>query len=287
MVSIVIPAHNEAAVIRKTLTELTRGTTAGEFEIIVVCNGCTDETAQIATGFSEDVHVIETRVPSKTNALNLGDKAARFFPRIYLDADVRLNSSAVSKLERTLGASNIFAAAPRPRFDLSGCSSAVQAFYQVHERLPSSREGIGGSGVYAVNEVGRSRFGAFPAITADDGFVRIQFAEHERVTLEDCNSVVTAPKTIAALVNIKTRSHLGSYELQERFPGLWQNRGAKNSAALAWMVLNPAWWPKLAVYGYVKVVARLRARRKMRMGTSNVWERDETSRAHAAVIKSI
>ena len=41
MISIVIPAHNEANVIQRILSALTDGADDGELDIVVVCNGCT------------------------------------------------------------------------------------------------------------------------------------------------------------------------------------------------------------------------------------------------------
>ena len=47
--SVIIPAHNEAKVIRRCLEGLLAGAPAGEEpELIVVCNGCSDDTAAIA-----------------------------------------------------------------------------------------------------------------------------------------------------------------------------------------------------------------------------------------------
>ncbi|MGA8273701.1 MAG: glycosyltransferase, partial [Candidatus Sulfotelmatobacter sp.] len=86
MVSIIIPAHNEGAVIARTLKAMTDGAQPAELDIIVVCNGCSDDTAAVARRFSPAVRVLETAIAGKTNALNLGDEAARSFPRVYVDA---------------------------------------------------------------------------------------------------------------------------------------------------------------------------------------------------------
>ena len=45
--SVAIPAHNEATVIRRLLDTLLHDTIAGEIEMAVVCNGCSDGTADI------------------------------------------------------------------------------------------------------------------------------------------------------------------------------------------------------------------------------------------------
>lgn len=277
--SVIIPAHNEAAVLSRTLAPLVQ---RNDLEIIVVANGCSDDTARIAAAFQPRVQVIETPIGSKVHALNLGDEAAQHFPRIYLDADIELPGETIDALIATLKAGPHIAAAPRFRMDLTGCSWAVRAFYDINNRLPSAREGIGGSGVYALSEAGRSRFTTFPDVTADDGFVRIQFRPDERITLDDHASIVRAPKTLPELIKIKTRSHFGTMELRQRFPELFSNIGATNIEGLKSLAIAPRNWPALFVYLLVKSIAKLRARRRLVRGLRPVWERDESSRRPTA-----
>ncbi len=79
-----------------------------------------------------------------------------------------------------------------------------------------------GVGIYALSEEGRRRFDKFPSIIADDGYVRRLFKPHERICVEECRSIVTAPSSLWGLIKIKTRSRLGRYELSEKFPELSQ-----------------------------------------------------------------
>ena len=158
MISIIIPAHNERAVIARGLEALISGSKPDEIEIIVVCNGCTDDTAEIARRFAPIVRVIETEVASKTNALNIGDSIARYFPRVYIDADIVIKIDAVRELARHLAKGDILAVAPVPILDITGCSASVRAYYAVRSHLPSARQGLGGSGVYALSRTGRARF---------------------------------------------------------------------------------------------------------------------------------
>src|SRR4051794_34884229 len=105
MVSIIIPAYNEEAVIGRTLTGLLQDADVSNLEIIVCCNGCHDRTADIARSFGPPVRVIETAQGSKTLALNMGDAAATSFPRIYLDADISLSYSTINKMVDALSQS--------------------------------------------------------------------------------------------------------------------------------------------------------------------------------------
>src|SRR5262245_48994988 len=228
MISVVIPAHNESSVIGRSLRAITAGAAPTELEVIVVCNGCTDDTARKARECDFPVRVIETELGSKTHALNLGDKAARFFPRIYADADVSVTIHVLRALANRLEQGDVHAVAPQPMVNLGRCSRFVRAYYGIRARLPSSREGIGGSGIYALSEAGRNRFGEFPKVTADDGFVRIQFKPKERETLASFNSTVFAPHRIKDLHAIRTRAYYGSVELSRLYPELWRNRGTSN-----------------------------------------------------------
>jgi len=267
-------------VIARTLQAMTDGAKSGELDIIVICNGCSDNTASEARRFAPRVRVIETDVASKSHAMNLGDQAAHGFPRIYADADVVLTVEAIRSLARRLERGDVLVVAPTPAFDLAGCSWPVRACYDIRALLPSAREGIGGSGVYALSAVGRARFQEFPSLTADDGFVRVQFQSEERETVSSAQSTVFPPRGVKHLIATKTRSHYGSFELAKLYPERWSHRGERNLESLIRLFKNPLLWSRLAVYCFVTVVAKYRARRRLREGVVS-WERDQTSRAIA------
>lgn len=277
MISIVVPAFNESSVIARTLKALTDGASPGELDVIVVCNGCTDDTAAIARSFGQPVRVIETELPSKPSALNLGDQAAESFPRLYADADVMITLGAIRKLVKRLEQGDVLAVAPTPQIDLAGCSWPVRACFDITSRLPSAQEGIGGSGVYALSEAGHQRFREFPMVTSDDGYVRIQFRPAERETLTSATSTVFAPATVKDLIAYKTRAHYGSFELAELFPELWENRGPSNTWALGGLFRCPWLWHKLLVYSLIAILSRCRAIVQLRRKTF-AWRRDESSR---------
>ena len=245
--------------------------------VTVVCNGCTDDTTEIARRFSPSVRVIETEVASKTHALNLGDQASSTFPRIYVDADVVITHDAVRALAARLERGDVLAAAPTPDINLTGCSRPVRAYFDVRARLPSAREGIGGSGVYALSAAGRDRFPQFPDIVADDTYVRLQFKPEERETLSTVRSVVYAPRTIRQLIVVRTRAYIGTFELARRFPDLCRNRGEANNRVLMILFRHPHLWLGLLTYCYVNILARINAVVLSRNGTF-FWYRDDSSR---------
>ncbi|MBV5338812.1 MAG: glycosyltransferase [Deltaproteobacteria bacterium] len=276
--SIIIPAHNEEKVIAAALKPLAEAASNGLLEIIVVCNGCTDKTVEVVTSFGAAVKCIETPIPSKTNALNLGDTAAHFFPRFYQDADVVLSLDSICQIAQVLRSGKFLAASPTMQMDLRNSSWAVHSYYEVWQQLPYIKEGMIGTGVYALSQEGRKRFDSFPLIIADDGYIRALFIRHERTSVESCFSLVRAPANLNSLLKIKTRSRLGSYELKKKFPELLKNEEKNYHNALFKLLKKIQLWPKVLIYLYVNLKSRLQANKHARIQGYTGWDRDESSR---------
>ncbi len=105
-VSIVVPAHNEAANIRRLLTALLEQETrvARIVEIVVVASGCTDDTAEVAREFGRGrpglhVHVQERR-EGKVAAINayLKMRDPRAEVTVVCSADLDLARDVVEKM---------------------------------------------------------------------------------------------------------------------------------------------------------------------------------------------
>lgn len=279
-ISVIVPAFNEATVIRRCLEALTDGAEPGEVDVVVACNGCSDDTAAVARAFGGPVRVVETHEASKIAALNLGDAAARHYPRFYVDADVVLDVTSLRRMAALLADGRALAASPRMEMDLSHAGWAVRAFYRVWNLLPYTREGMIGVGSYGLSHAGRERFEAFPDVIADDGYVRLLFRAGERVSVPGAQVRVVAPKGLDDLIRIKTRSRLGGYELRDRYPDLTRAEQSSKSygGALGAVAARPWLWPHAMVYLYVNMVARRRAARQLRSRETYVWERDHSSR---------
>jgi glycosyltransferase involved in cell wall biosynthesis len=92
MISVIIPAHNEERYLRQTLEALRRQT-YGWFEVIVVANGCTDRTREVARGRCQRLIVLSQK--SLGVARNLGARMARGEILLFLDADTILDPNAL------------------------------------------------------------------------------------------------------------------------------------------------------------------------------------------------
>lgn len=214
MTSIVIPAHNEERVIGRLLDALTAGAPPpggpGAFDIVVVCNGCTDGTAEAAS--RPGVRVVSVPTPSKHTALRTGDTHARGFPRLYVDADVVIDAAGVRELARLLGAGGILAAAPARHLPMTGCAWRVRAYYRIWQLLPAVREGLFGRGVIALSREGHARIAALPPLMADDLAASLAFAPHERAVAPGARVTVHPPRTWADLMRRRVRADTSSHE---------------------------------------------------------------------------
>ncbi|MCC6360783.1 MAG: glycosyltransferase [Phycisphaerales bacterium] len=274
MISVIIPAHNEELVIARGLRAIVDGAAPDQLEVIVACNGCTDRTAHIAREFGPPVRVLDIPVASKIAALNAADEVATGFPRFYVDADVVLDLRSIRRMAEVLRSGRTLAAWPELRMDLSHASWPVRAFYRVWTSLPYNRlHGTVGTGVYALSAAGRARFGRFPDIIADDGFVRFTFRPEERVTVSGAVSLVSAPRTLAGLIRIKTRSRLGQFQLRSRQLTRETTDAAFARGPAATLLSRPWLWLDAVVYVLVNLWTRRRARGQTE-SKAITWERD-------------
>lgn len=223
VVSIVIPAHNEEAVIAANLAHLLATAASDEFDVIVVANACVDRTGDVARTFP--VRIIDTPVPGKAHAIALGDEACQTFPRVYLDADVALSTDSVRALVRAVSQPGVFACAPVPCLDLSGAGAIVKRVHRVHDRLIAPNRALAGVGVYVLNEDGHARVFPMPAgVLSDDGWAHGSFAVHERVVVSEAESLVRPARTVSAHLRRRMRVRRGNRQLAELGRGAPEGR---------------------------------------------------------------
>ncbi|MCG5220674.1 glycosyltransferase [Streptosporangium soli] len=276
MVSVVIPAHDEEAVIGAGLGRLLAGTAPGEFDVVVVANACSDGTAKVAE--RAGVRVIETPVPGKANALRLGDAACRTFPRVYLDADVELTAESVRRLVAACGRPGVLACAPVPVLDLGGAGRVARRLHHVHEQLIAPVRSLAGVGVYVLNEEGHGRVFPLPDLISDDGWVQGSFTAGERVVVREATSTVRPARTVAAHLDRRVRVRRGNRQLValgRPAAGSRLRLGSLGALLRRRRVspLDAACY--LAVLALDRVVTRFRTLRGDQVG----WGRDAGSRA--------
>jgi glycosyltransferase involved in cell wall biosynthesis len=277
-VSIVVPAHNEEAVIGRLLNRLLESVLPGELDVVVVANGCTDRTAAVAGSFGSGVRVVDRAIPSKREALRVGDNEARSFPRLYVDADVELGTADVRRLCEAVSDPGILAAAPEREFDMARSRWAVRWYYDVWTRLPEVRRGLFGRGVLAVSDAGHRRIAALPPVMADDLAVSLAFADNERAVVSGATVLIRPPRTWVDLLRRRVRAEIGTSQLERE--GAMPSTSARTSPSdlLRLVRLDPLLALRMPVFLIVAALARLGAHRAKRRGDFSTWLRDESSR---------
>ena len=275
--SVVVPAHDEAASIARTLRALRTGVGPDDLDVVVVCNGCRDATAEVAREADPQARVIEIPTPSKREAVRVGNTVTDVFPRVHLDADIELPGAALLELVAAVGEHGTLAAAPRRAVPRAGCSPWVRWYYDVWEELPHVQAGLFGRGVVVLSEAGQARVEHVAGLMNDDLAMSEAFGPDERRVVTDAVAVVHPPRTVADLVRRRTRVATGNAQaarLGVRRPG----SQTRLRTLLGLAVARPGLAARLPVFLGVYLVASVGARRAVRAGDFDTWHRDESSR---------
>jgi Glycosyl transferase family 2 len=282
MTTVVVPAHNEGQVIGRLLGQLVPAAPADDLKVIVVANGCTDDTAEVAASFGPSVQVLSIPVASKHEALVAADRATRDFPRVYVDADVELRTEDVRALVAALRRPGVLAAAPERVLALAGRPWPVRWFYDVWARLPEVRHGLWGRGVIAVGEPGQERISSLPPLLGDDLAASLMFAPHERSIVAGARVIVHTPRTFADLLRRRIRAATGTAQI-ERVPEAPACTTRTRMSDLTAIIRGePHLAPQVAFFLSMALLARLRARRAVAGGDYSTWLRDDSSRRESA-----
>lgn len=264
MLSVIIPASNEAGYIGACLTALfASAAVPGGAEAVVVANGCRDATADVARGFAEvaaqagwGLVVLDLAKGSKPGALNAGDAVATGELRAYLDADVQVSPDLMAQLVDALQRQHPTYASGTPVIPRAK-SAVTRAYARFWQRLPFAQSPAPGYGLFAVNATGRARWGEFPGIISDDTFVRLQFLPEERV---GCPAPYLWPmiEGFAPLVKVRRRQDAGVREIDEAYPGLLEREGKPplGMETLIGLILRDP--VGFAVYAAVSLTVRLK-----------------------------
>ena len=261
MISVIIPASNEETYLGACLASvLTSYAPPCPIEVIVVANGCTDRTAEVARGFQAQaeaqgwrMRVLDLTQGGKMRALNAGDAAARYPMRAYLDADVTLHPALLGQLCLALDGPKARYASGTLRITAKGFVS--RAYAATYRRVPFMATGVPGWGLFAVNAAGRARWREFPDIISDDTFVRLLFAPEERVAVRPTYDWPIV-EGFGALVRVRRRQDRGTRQVAALYPELMRNedKGRLGLSGMAMLALrNPVGF---AVYSGVALAVR-------------------------------
>ncbi len=261
VLSVLIPANNEERYIGACLKALLSSDPVPGYtvDVIVIANGCNDDTVGVARRFREmaegrgwRLRVLDLFEGSKIAALNAGDEKAIGRLRVYLDADVIVSPPLLAELAAALSGRGPRYATGTPEI-APAISLATRLYGRFWLRVPFMRDGAPGFGIYAVNAEGRSRWPEFPDIISDDTFVRLSFAPRERVQVRATYRWPLV-EGFGNLVRVRRRQDQGVAQIRQRYPDLMQNDPKPRADLPALMRSDPLGF---AVYGTVALMVRL------------------------------
>lgn len=261
--TVVIPAHDESAVIGACLSSIIRQDSELAVHVVVAANGCHDSTADVARTYIPEMrqrgHLLEVReiaTASKPAALNAGDVCARHADKVYLDADIELSDNALSSIGAAFVAGVQFCA---PEIELRAHTYFGRAYGRVWRRLPYVANDVVGAGLYAVSAAGRQRWDCFPHIVADDKFARLHFDRMERVVLEGSHFVVHLPAGFTEIVRVRSRWIRANRQLKRECPEIAGRDRERLTGMLRFLLSNVSLWRDLPAFLLVYWCAELRS----------------------------
>ena len=151
-VSIVIPAHNEAAVIGRKLENTLSLDYSGEIEVIVVSDGSTDDTASVVRSFAHDTRLIFIDLPErkgKAKALNSALEYAAGEIIVFSDASIILENDAILEIVKPFADGEVGCVSGEDRIEGAGGES-LYGRYELYLRRQESALGsiVGASGSF-------------------------------------------------------------------------------------------------------------------------------------------
>lgn len=278
MLSIIIPAYNEASVIGRCLASVLAADDPGcPVEIIVSANACHDGTVEraraneaVARRRGWRLTVIDRAEPGKPGAFNAGDAAVqsgggmpggetrdgetRGGARLYLDADVAIERGMLRALVTALDVTEPRYASGRLVMEARG-GRFSRCYARLWSRLPFMARTVPGCGLFAVNAAGRARWDVFPDVLADDIYVRLLFAPDDRIAVPVRYHWPVA-EGFGALVRVRRRQRAGVSEIAGRFPELMANEDKAPLGAGGTLRLALADPLGLAAYSLVGLAVR-------------------------------
>ena len=273
--TILIPAHNEATVIGRTLLHMSRGLCRKAFRILLIANGCSDATTAKARSVLPDLEIIETTEAGKCNALNLGfERADKTAPLVCVDADLDVTAESLTALVATLNRTGAMAACGKMDVRTDQATSIVRSYYRGWRTNPYFDQGKFG-GLFALSAQAAMRIFPLPKITADDEYIRRSFSHDERVFVKGCSFTARAPQTLASLMNVRRRSLRGAQEVSSL--GLAKPERNNGFRVMYRAANTPSAVLPVIVFSLVNLCVRLALALPFRSAPDG-WERDCTTR---------
>lgn len=273
--SIIIPAYNEESLIATRLTQLADALPKNCTEIIIICNGCIDQTYTVAKNTIDTINntvyhcnfmLVEISKGCKINALNEGVKQSNNNTIILLDADIDISSSNCADLVAILASKSLMAVSPKAIFDFKKSSWLIKKFYSVVSKSTYNQQHRIANVIALAPEAVKKLF-PLPIIIADDAYIQRSITEKDYLVVNNLTYRFACPLTILSTIKVQSRIIRGNLQLKKTHPNL---KGPKSTL------------PKLTfidygIFIFIKLIALTVAHIELKLNIQK-WHQDESSR---------
>jgi len=167
-VSVVIPVHNEAEFLAEKIANLRAlDYPAERLEVIFVCDGCSDDSADRLRQAGAGWQVLEVRQQGKCSALNQGVERARHALLVLCDAPTLLARDAIRRLVSHFEDPAVGVVCGAVRFRASQASARTEGVYWRYECLLRVLEARLGATLTASGALYALRREGFEPLAAD------------------------------------------------------------------------------------------------------------------------
>jgi poly-beta-1,6-N-acetyl-D-glucosamine synthase len=295
LVSVLLPAFNEAERIAKTLESIL-ASTYSHMEVIVIDDGSTDDTLARASKFAGEHNGIRVRVLRKANggkstALNLGFRQSHGTLIMCVDADSHLERNAVRRLVDALQDPDVGAVAGQVRVrNRDSVITRLQAFeYALLNGIPRLAQSNFAHVLIAPGPVAMfqrsaldeiwSRWGNRESEPTRPGSHRVTGPWEHDTFAEDCDvtlntlllgkrvifepaaiSYTTSPGRLLTLLNQRYRWTRGNIQAAYKIWRRWHEVPNPPRALPVWLavfLVETVLWPIVSVYGMVMLAGLL------------------------------
>lgn len=232
-VSIVLVVHNESSRLAARIENLAQCEFPGDRELIVVCGGCTDDSAAVAASLGARVIELPDN-RGKASGLNAGVAGARGDLIVFADARQRFHRHAILQLTSAFADPAVGAVSGNLDIAASetGAGAGIDVYWKL-ERLIRHLESrldsvIGCTGaIYAIR---RTAFEPLPEDTIlDDVVIPMRILMSGSRVLFDREATAFDPQELAPdnEQRRKIRTLAGNYQMLFRYPAWlmpWKNR---------------------------------------------------------------
>lgn len=235
-ISVVLVARDEEGRIADRLANLLASKVAGELEIVLVCDGCSDATAERARIACEGaLRLVEfSESHGKAHGINAGVAEASGELVVFADARQRFDESAIAKLVAAFDDPKVAAVSGSLEIETSeaGTGAGADLYWRLEKFIRASEARIdsciGCTGaIYAIR---RDLFEPMPEDTVLDDVVvpmRMAVAGGEVKFLAEARAYDPQKLAPDSERRRKTRTLAGNFQMLMRYPGWllpWRNR---------------------------------------------------------------